>query len=328
MTEARLFHQAVEAVIDGQVDKLQDLLAKHPGLATARAPADHRATLLHYVAANGVEDEHQRSPANAVAVARTLLEANAPADALAETYGGGRQQTPLTLLVSSVHPARAGVQADLVDVLIDGGAAVDGLDGDGVPIATAVAFGYTGAAEALARRGAKLTCLQVAAALGWMDAVEGFFGPDGAPRNGAGRPPQGWMLGGGTAQEALDAGFYYACLHGRREAAAFLLSKGADIGTPGHQGATALHDAACRGDLAMLDFLLERRAPLEVHNAYGGTPLDAAVYMAVNLPTPGVDYPAVAARLLAAGAELAAVTPLPCGSGALDALFRRHRAQT
>ena len=86
-------------------------------------PPRHRATLLHYVAANGVEGYRQRTPANAVDVARVLLDAGAAPDSLAQLYGG--DCTTMTLLVSSSHPARAGVQVALVDVLVDYGASVE-----------------------------------------------------------------------------------------------------------------------------------------------------------------------------------------------------------
>ena len=87
-------------------------------------PPLHRATLLHYVAANGVEGYRQRTPPNAVAVARVLLEAGADVDALADMYGG--QHTTMSLLVSSGHPAKAGLQIALAETLLDFGAAVEG----------------------------------------------------------------------------------------------------------------------------------------------------------------------------------------------------------
>src|SRR5687768_4838178 len=101
------FEAAADAIVGGELQLLEALLAKHPELILARSARVHRATLLHYVAANGVEDFRQKTPANAVAVARLLLESGAEVDALAETYGGGPLQTTLNLLVSSVHPAAA-----------------------------------------------------------------------------------------------------------------------------------------------------------------------------------------------------------------------------
>ena len=88
---------------------LEHLIARNPRLVHARSTRDHRATLLHYVAANGHEGFRQRTPKNAVAIARILLEAGAEPDALAEMYD--HQCTTMEMLVSSVHPHAAGVQA-------------------------------------------------------------------------------------------------------------------------------------------------------------------------------------------------------------------------
>ena len=125
------FESAVEAVINGDVPTLERLLRENPELVRARStrvthfdPPRHRAMLLHYVAANGVEGYRQKCPRNAVDVARTLLRAGAEVDALADLYGG--QCTTMTLLVSSCHPAEAGVQVALVETLLDGGAAIEG----------------------------------------------------------------------------------------------------------------------------------------------------------------------------------------------------------
>ena len=79
------FETAVEAVIAGDLDTLRALLRSDPSLVRARSQREHHATLLHYVSANGVEDERQKTPPNAVEVARTLLEAGAEVDALADT---------------------------------------------------------------------------------------------------------------------------------------------------------------------------------------------------------------------------------------------------
>ena len=100
------FETAVEAVITGDLPLLRSLLSKHPDLVRARStritnqdPAKHRATLLHYIAANGMEGYRQKTPKNAVAIARALLKAGADPDALAGMYGG--RCTTMSMLVSS-----------------------------------------------------------------------------------------------------------------------------------------------------------------------------------------------------------------------------------
>ncbi len=60
------FETAADAVIEGRLTELQALLRDQPPLATARSQREHHATLLHYVAANGVEQYRQKSPPNAV----------------------------------------------------------------------------------------------------------------------------------------------------------------------------------------------------------------------------------------------------------------------
>src|SRR5262245_37061789 len=67
------FEAAVEAVVAGDTQALARLLGQHPELIRARStivtfhdPPVHGATLLHYVAANGVEGFRQRTPPNAV----------------------------------------------------------------------------------------------------------------------------------------------------------------------------------------------------------------------------------------------------------------------
>jgi hypothetical protein len=156
------FESAVEAVVDGDVATLASLLRDHPELVRDRSarvthfdPPMHRATLLHYVAANGVEGYRQKTPGNAVAVAKLLLEGGAEADALADMYGG--RCTTMSLLVSSSHPAEAGLQVPLVHLLLDFGTAIDGHGtGDWTsPLMTALAFGYGPAAAALAAWGAR-----------------------------------------------------------------------------------------------------------------------------------------------------------------------------
>jgi hypothetical protein len=121
------FETAVDALVDGDLAALQSMLRRNPRLVRARSTRMHHATLLHYVAANGVESARQRTPANAVAIATAIVEAGAAADALADMYDG--RWTTLGLLVSSAPPAEAGVQAELAQVLLDHGEITLGIGG-------------------------------------------------------------------------------------------------------------------------------------------------------------------------------------------------------
>src|SRR5690348_14670260 len=62
------YERAVDAIVDGDTRTLARLLRTHPSLVRARSTREHRATLLHYVSANGVEGYRQVSPKNAAAV--------------------------------------------------------------------------------------------------------------------------------------------------------------------------------------------------------------------------------------------------------------------
>ena len=81
------FEVAADAVVDGDLPKLESLLIRNPALAHARSGREHRATLLYYLAANGVEDFRQRSPANAPEIARLLLDSGAEVETVAMDAG-------------------------------------------------------------------------------------------------------------------------------------------------------------------------------------------------------------------------------------------------
>lgn len=150
----KVFEQAVEAVIHGDTDTLKQLLEQHPALAGARSTRDHHATLLHYVAANGVEAERQIVPDNAVDIATILLEAGANPNATADFYGGGDGSTALVGLVTSVHPHEKGVQADLTCLFCKHGNP-NGINDDGAPLRYARQFHYEAAVQALLDSGAR-----------------------------------------------------------------------------------------------------------------------------------------------------------------------------
>jgi hypothetical protein len=107
--ERPAFARAVRAIINGEVAALRSELAASPELVHARSGSGHRATLLHYVAANGIEDELQRQVPNADEIARILLAAGAEVDATCEAYDG-RCPTMLALLVPRARGQRAVVE--------------------------------------------------------------------------------------------------------------------------------------------------------------------------------------------------------------------------
>ncbi len=114
------FEAAVDAVVAGDLDALAAHLRARPQLAQMASRYGHRARLLHYVAANGVETYRQTTPHNAADVARLLFQAGADVNAEAGMYGGG--QRVLGLLMSSAHPERAGVRDAVAAVLVAAGA--------------------------------------------------------------------------------------------------------------------------------------------------------------------------------------------------------------
>lgn len=259
------FERAVEAVIHGDLDPLDHLLRADPQLVDARStrvtchdPQVHGATLLHYVAANGVEGYRQRTPPDAVAIARRLLEGGARPDALACMYGG--ECTTLSLLVSSSHPAEAGLQVPLTHVLIDFGASVDGVGTSEwrSPLRTALVFGFTATAAALVARGARADTLVLAAGLGRTTDVARMLGA-------ADEPDRHCAL-------ALAAQL------GNTDVVQLLLAAGLDPNRHNPKGfhahSTPLHQAALAGHLDTVRLLVESGASLDMRDTlWRGTPL-------------------------------------------------------
>ena len=326
----REFEAAADAVVNGDLATLEALVRRNPDLVHARSLRVHGATLLHYVAANGVEDFRQKTPPNALAVTRLLLEAGAEVDGLANTYGGDKYQTTMNLLVSSTHPAEAGLQAPLVHLLLDYGAAINGLDDDGSPLLTAMAFDYGPSVDALARRGARIDNVVTAAAVGREDLVRSLVVDRQTLRGALPIRAPRWFKWPESARAHIELALLFACGFGREPVAKFLLDQGVDPAARDGNAMTALHWAAASRCLGLVKLLIERGAPLEVRNTWGGTVLDSTVWFAVNSPRTtscsSHDYPAVIEALLAAGADRAVVTPFPTGDPGLDEVLRRHGA--
>jgi hypothetical protein len=284
------FEAATDAIVIGDVSTLNRLLRENPGLARQRSTREHRATLLHYCSANGVEGYRQKTPKNIVEITRILLEAGAEVDAGAEVYGG--DSTTLGLAATSVHPDKAGVQEELMQVLLDHGAVMDkpGITGGRHSlIRGCLANGRPRAARWLAERGAPLD-LEGAAGAGRLDVVKTFF-----DSNGDLKPP--------ATQQDLQRGFVWACGYGYEDVVEFLLSHGADLENDAGSDEPPLHMAVVGASLSIVKLLIARGAALEQLNGYGGTPLGQAGWSFVN-GDPDDDYVPIFDALLAAGAHI------------------------
>ena len=280
------FEEAVDAVVNGNAPTLARLLREDPSLVHARStrvnsfdPPVHRATLLHYLAANGVEGYRQRSPKNAVEIAKLLLDAGADPNALQDSYGG--QNTTIAMLVSSSPPKAAGVQVPLIHVLVDYGATISPSgEGDWTsPIETALVFNMCEAADALVKRGAPVDTLAAAAGLGLLDEVRR-------------------MLPSADANDRHRA-VALAAQCGHADVVAALIDAGEDpnrFNPPGtHSHSPPLHQAIAAGHLNVVKLLVERGARLDIKDTiYESTPLGWAVYM---------DRAEIAALLRKHGAE-------------------------
>jgi ankyrin repeat protein len=255
-----VFEAAVRAVINGDSQTLRRLLRDDPGLARARSTREHRATLLHYVSANGVEGYRQVSPKNIPEITKILLDAGADPDAGAEMYGSSRC-TALGLVATSAPPDAAGVQLGVIDVLLDHGARVDlkGAAGHSDTLIRAcLANGQPKAAAHLASRGAPLD-LVGAAGLGRIDVLKEWF--DAHARSAA-------------ASTLADA-FAMASAYGQKAAVQFLLERGLDVDMElrGHgEGHTALHVASYHAHVDVVSLLLQHGARVDVIDKTWKTP--------------------------------------------------------
>ena len=295
-SEEAIFAQAVKAVVTADVPGLKELLDQHPDLVTNRARAAHRSTLLHYTAANGIEDELQLGgesiyqliqnsgpPAlkeRSIEIAKILLDAGAEVDATCETYGGGDLQTTLNLLVSSGHPAAAGVQPELVRLLCKAGASADGIANNRSPLGTALAFGYPAAARALVECGAKIDNIVYTAAVGNLEQVKSYFDSTGRLKKDVGKCDFDWFGVSENPQTAAEQALVFASLCGEVKVVALLLDNGLNINAepPGsHMTATPLHTVAATGQESVTRLLTKRGADPTIRDKqHNSTPLEWA----------------------------------------------------
>jgi Ankyrin repeats (3 copies) len=255
------FREAVAAIDAGDVATLERLVAATPALVRERlespgtwlsdkigGPLDgffQRPYLLWFVAEDPVRNG--TLPANIAAVARAIIDG-----ARRESSANLQEQLDyaLTLVSWSWIARQHGVQLDLIDVLVDAGAALDGNQNN------ALVNGNFAAAAHLVKRGANLT-LEAALCLGWWDDVDRLL-------------PM-------SSDSEKQMAFVLAALHGKAQALRRMIQAGADRNAPSaglYAHATPLHHAVSSGSLEAVKVLVEAGAKVNVKDrAWGGTPI-------------------------------------------------------
>lgn len=251
-----IFREAVTAIDAGDLKAIEALLDEHPSLLSDRLHAGEGyfkdPYLLWFVAGNPVRNG--TLPANVADVARKIIEA-ARRDGVASLPH--QLIVTLGLVASGRIPRECGVQAELIDVLVEAGA-----DPNGALIA-ALAHREVEAAELLIESGARMTLL-AAVCLDGKAEIDRLF-EDSDP-------------------ESRHAALAGAALFGNTDGLAALIGKGIDTDAYGpvwfHPHATALHHAVDSGRLDAVRVLVDAGASLEIRDRiYGGTPLDWAEHL-------------------------------------------------
>lgn len=281
------FREAVAAIDAGDIASLEHLLTANPSLVCERLASPgtwlrdkvggavdgffQRPYLLWFVAEDPVRNG--TLPRNIATGARTII------DAIRRECPTSLQEQldyALTLVSWSWIARQHGVQLDLIDVLVDAGAAFDGNQNN------ALVNGNFDAAEHLVKRGANLT-LEVALCLGWWDDVDR-------------------RLPNVSAKERQFA-FVLSALNGKADAMRRLIEAGADLNAPSaglYSHGTPLHHAVWSGSLEAVKVLVEAGADMSAKDsAWDGTPLGWAEYALSggDQPQPGKQYAEISAYL-------------------------------
>jgi ankyrin repeat protein len=283
------FLDAFEALRRWDRRALETLLREHPDLLDARGTNGN--TLLN-LAVSLAGSTCGSLPDDSRAALALLLSQGSAAD-----VANDRGWTPL-------HQAAYANRADLVELLLAAGAAVDReAHGEGgTPLAVALFWGNREAAEALARVEVVPSNLRIAAGLGRIDLLSSFFTADGALDRDAGRgrgfyrPHSGFPVWRpfDDRQEILDEALVWAARSGRVEAMAFLVERGARLDSDPYRG-TALGWAAWTGRLDAAAWLIDHGAEVNQRATFGG-PGHGAGVTALHLAAQNGNLPM--ARLL------------------------------
>jgi Ankyrin repeats (3 copies) len=285
------FREAVAAIDAGDVTALERLLAAHPRLVRDRLDAPgawlrdkvggaldgffQRPYLLWFVAEDPVRNG--KLPRNIAQVTRAILQAaqREGVDSLQEQL-----DYALQLVAWSGVARECEVQIELIDLLVDAGAAPDGAPEN------ALVNGHLAAAERLVERGARLTLATALCLRRWDDVTR---------------------LAQTASARDRQIALVLAALNGKAEALARLIGLGVDLNaysTDIYEHATALHHAVGSGSLEAVKVLVEAGAELGTRDkAHQSTPLGWAEYGARGEHERAKRYAEIAAYLREKGGQ-------------------------
>lgn len=283
------FREAVSAIDTGDLAKLERLIAANPALVSERLESPgawlrdtvgnaldgffRRPYLLWFVAEDPVRNG--TLPKNIAAIARAIIES-----ARRESTSSLQEQLDyaLTLVSWSWIARQQGVQIELIDVLVDAGAAIDGNPNN------ALVNRNVDAARHLVERGATVTLATALCLERWDDADR---------------------LLPSASEDQKRFSFVLAALNGKADALGRMITAGADLNAPSadlYPHGSPLHHAVSSGSLEAVQVLVEAGADLNAKDtAWNGTPLGWALHYVTETTgeSTGKQYDAIAAYLRA-----------------------------
>ena len=201
------FHAAQAALAAGAVERLEALLKSDPGLAIAQSTSDHPTIL------------------------QCLVLTMPPVDTLESLIGlmanhGAELTDPL---IAACGPGNVRAVTRLLDL----GANIEG-NGRWSPLEESAYFGQEPCLSVLVERGASVTNIRTAAALGRLDLIERWFDAAGALKTAACEIAWPFQMAipedvRRDPRQILGNALVYSAMWGRVEVAEYLLNRGAEI---------------------------------------------------------------------------------------------------
>lgn len=201
------------------------------------------------------------------------------------------------------HAITRGRSADCLRLLLEAGADVNARDGAGRSVAEhALRLGERHLLPLLQAHGAQLDEALVEAGLAPQSRAAFLAACAAGDEAGA----KAYLAQHPLAIQELDEADLRLlpdqAQRGAYAAVALMLALGWPVACQGDWGASALNQAAFRGDLGLVRLLIQHGAHWDERNGFGGNALDSCLHAAENMPEPGGDYAGVVEALVVQGA--------------------------